>query len=265
MVTLLTPVGILKLSTEDKFLVQEVVEKICIIGNRVCVKVDKKSIIPLALYLYNKHNATNFMDGIEFIHRNEDFSDFSKSNLIYSTVNTDSAFIKLKQGVYSLYLNYAKETKFIGNYSSELEAKVAFNTYLFNNNMHIKPYTLGIPLEEFLEVMKKVEKAKTENHLVKAYKRRNSCSPYYGVGKKLVNNNYRWYAQISIYKKIVHIGYFSSEEEAAQAFNEVVRYINTHLGMEYKQNVVTESNYMVADLEKVIERIEKVKRLENKG
>ena len=113
-------------------------------------------------------------------------------------------------GKWSSRITIDKNLVYISNSDSEIEAAVQYDLYIINNNLNRKRNFNDDELNRLL----------VTNNISYREKNINKTSDFYGVSFN--NNSKRWNSQCWINGKPRHIGSFSSEENAAIAYNKYI-------------------------------------------
>lgn len=113
-------------------------------------------------------------------------------------------------GKWSSRITIDKKLIFISNSDSEIESAVQYDLYIINNNLNRKRNFSNEELNELL----------VTNNISYKEKNINKTSKFYGVSFN--NSSKRWNSQCWINGKPKHIGSFSSEEDAAIAYNKYI-------------------------------------------
>lgn len=113
-------------------------------------------------------------------------------------------------GKWSSRITIDKKLIFISNSDSEIEAAAQYDLYIINNNLNRKRNFSNEDLNKLL----------VTNNISYREKNINKTSNFYGVSFN--NSSKRWNSQCWINGKAKHIGSFSSEEDAAIAYNKYI-------------------------------------------
>jgi hypothetical protein len=130
---------------------------------------------------------------------------------------------------YIVSIKYKTKTYYLGNNKDEVECAKLYNQQaLYFNNTYGTDYVLN-EIPNFITVPKNIIEA------IKTKKQSQKSSQYYGVTLSKQHDKYK--ALLVFNKKQLHLGYFTKEMEAAEAYNKKALELNEKYNCGYKINI----------------------------
>jgi phage anti-repressor protein len=131
---------------------------------------------------------------------------------------------------YIVSIKYKNKTYYLGNNEDEVECAKLYNQQaLYFNNTYDTDYVLN-EIPNYVTVPKNIVEAINTNKMSK------KSSQYHGVTLSKQNNKYK--ALLVFNKKQLHLGYFTNEMEAAEAYNKKALELNEKYDCDYKINML---------------------------
>jgi prophage antirepressor-like protein len=213
---------------------------------RVCLKRDYKEMFlgyydneidgakvynDYALYL-NQTFKTNYA-----INEIEDYIPYPRDVVTETKEEINAGKASLFNGVsfdkrrnhYIVSIKYKTKTYYLGNNKDEVECAKLYNQQaLYFNNTYGTDYVLN-EIPNFITVPKNIIEA------IKTKKQSQKSSQYYGVTLSKQHDKYK--ALLVFNKKQLHLGYFTKEMEAAEAYNKKALELNEKYNCGYKINI----------------------------
>jgi prophage antirepressor-like protein len=130
---------------------------------------------------------------------------------------------------YIVSIKNKTKTYYLGNNKDEVECAKLYNQQaLYFNNTYGTDYVLN-EIPNFITVPKNITGE------IKTKKQSQKSSQYYGVTLSKQNNKYK--ALLVFNKKQLHLGYFTNQMEAAEAYNKKALELNEKYNCGYKINI----------------------------
>lgn len=219
-----------------------------------------RELITLKKFIYQRANNSIIESMIYLTFKDNDSTNYTRENIIkgrerYSNKTKYKGVYKNRSGKFFVVITEG-EKRTIGVYKDEITAAIAYNKaldLLLGKGKYIAN-VLDIPNDIYLAIYNVViiDIMKRNNHQGANRKHRKTTSKYTGVSYYKERGN--WKSKIFYKDKDIFIGYYKTEIEAAQAYNEVAIFL---YGSTAKINPIPKPLHVIVDLTEIKTKVEK--------